>query len=74
MAIQVKLMNRFLQYPRVWLRLQDCEGSSVPPWYNAHLVTDQYPGGRIARLKSTFLLVTLCWSIHLTVAMVSRKL
>jgi hypothetical protein len=53
-AIQVQLMNRFLQYPRVWLRLQDCEGSSVPSWYNAHLVTNQYLGGRVARLKSTF--------------------
>jgi len=27
-----------LRYPRVWLRLQDCEGPSIPPWNNAHLI------------------------------------
>jgi hypothetical protein len=28
----------FLRHPRLWFCLQDCQGSSVPPWNNAHLI------------------------------------
>jgi hypothetical protein len=43
-AIEVQLMNAVLRYPRVWLCIQDCEGSSVPSRHNAHIFSAQHPG------------------------------
>ncbi len=66
-------MNQSLRYPRVWLRLQDCEGSSVSSWHNAHLVTAQYLRGRATCLKSMVHLSQYA-SACLTVAMDLRNL
>ena len=64
LACQANLMNHFSQFPRVRLRLQVCVGSCVRSWLNAHLVTAQYPGGRIARVKSTVHLLSLYTSVY----------
>src|ERR1700744_306238 len=53
MGIEMQLMNAVLRYPRVWLCVQDCEGSSVPSRHNAHIVSARHPWRRIACLKST---------------------
>lgn len=53
MVIEMQLMNAVLRYPRVWLCVQDCEGSSVPSRYHAHIVSTRHPWRRIACLKST---------------------